>query len=145
MTISNIHSLFPASFVGFDRLFDEIDKFSTPQTYPPHNLIKVADDKWAIELAVAGFAENEITVEAKEDYVTIVGKKEGDDTREYAHKGISARKFERKFKLADHVEVKGAAMQNGILAIGLERIVPEELKPREIKIQTGSPELLLES
>lgn len=144
MTISNFTSLFPATFVGFDRLFEEIDQFQ-PQTYPPHNLVKVSDDKWAIELAVAGFAEEEITVEAKEGFVKVIGKKEGKDERDYAHKGISARKFERKFKLADHVEVKGAAMQNGILAIGLERIVPEELKPREIKIQTGSPELLLET
>jgi len=144
MTISNIHSLFPASFVGFDRLFDEIDRFSTPQTYPPHNLVKVSDDKWAIELAVAGFKDEEISVEAKDGFLVVTGAKEGDDEREYTHKGISTRKFERKFKLADHVEVKGAAMQNGILAIGLERILPEELKPRTIKIQTGSPELLLE-
>jgi len=143
-SIGRINSLFPASFVGFDRLFDEIDRFSTPQTYPPHNLINVAENKYQIELAIAGFSEADISIEYKDGTVVVTGDKGERDEREYAHHGISSRRFERTFKLADHVEVTGASLNNGILAIDLERIVPEELMPRKIEIQTTTPKLLTE-
>jgi molecular chaperone IbpA len=142
--LGRINTLFPASFVGFDRLFDEIDRFSTPQTYPPHNLVNVSENKYDIELAVAGFSEADINIEFKDGTVIVTGDKSEKDERDYAHRGISGRKFERTFKLADHVEVVGASLVNGILTINLERIVPEELMPRRIPIQTSTPELLTE-
>jgi molecular chaperone IbpA len=97
-------------------------------------VVKLDEDRFVIELAVAGFAESELDIETVENSLVITGEKSEKDEREYAHKGISARKFTRRFTLAEHVVVSGASLQNGILSISLEKQVPEEKKPRKIVI-----------
>ena len=123
--------------IGFDQLFQEFDSIQKENTtvYPPHNVVKLTEDSYVIELAVAGFAEPELDIETVENSLVITGEKSDKDEREYAHKGISARKFTRRFTLAEHVVVSGASLQNGILSICLERQVPEEKKPRKITIK----------
>ena len=123
--------------IGFDQLFQEFDSIQKENTtvYPPHNVVKLTEDSYVIELAVAGFAESELDIETVENSLVITGEKSDKDEREYAHKGISARKFTRRFTLAEHVVVSGASLQNGILSISLERQVPEEKKPRKITIK----------
>ena len=123
--------------IGFDQLFQEFDSIQKENTtvYPPHNVVKLTEDSYVIELAVAGFAEPELDIETVENSLVITGEKSDKDEREYAHTGISARKFTRRFTLAEHVVVSGASLQNGILSISLERQVPEEKKPRKITIK----------
>lgn len=123
--------------IGFDQLFQEFDSIQKENTtvYPPHNVVKLTEDSYVIELAVAGFAEPELDIETVENSLVITGEKSDKDEREYAHRGISARKFTRRFTLAEHVVVSGASLQNGILSISLERQVPEEKKPRKITIK----------
>lgn len=125
--------------VGFERLFEEMNRtFANSRTsdnYPPYNIAQLDDTHYVIELAVAGFAEDEIDVELKDQHLIIKGTKvKKDNEVRYAHKGISTRNFERDFTLADNVQVKAATVQNGILAIALEHIVPEEQKPKKIAI-----------
>jgi len=125
--------------VGFDTMFDELLRASSQQTnqnYPPYNVVKHNDNKFVIELAVAGFREGDINVTVEKNVLTIEGEQavDIDSTLEYLHRGISARSFTRTFTLADHVEVVDAAVTNGILAISLERKVPEELQPKKIAI-----------
>ena len=127
--------------IGFNRLFDEMNRtFANSRSsdnYPPYNIAKLDDTHYVIEIAVAGFGEEEIDVELKENSLIVKGvkaKKEQDSETEYVHKGISTRGFERNFTLADNVEVRAATVQNGILAIALEQIVPEENKPKKIQI-----------
>jgi molecular chaperone IbpA len=125
--------------VGFDRLFEEMNRtFANSRTsdnYPPYNIAQLDDTHYVIELAVAGFAEDEIDVELKDQHLIIKGTKAKKDTEvKYAHKGISTRNFERDFTLADNVQVKAATVQNGILAVALEHIIPEEQKPTKIAI-----------
>jgi molecular chaperone IbpA len=143
------NSLLPRStFVGFDRLFDEVERMAqttSTTNYPPYNIIKVSDDVVHIELAVAGFQRNEIEVTVKENLLTISGSKESDPEHEYIHKGISARKFERVFRLHEYARVSGADLRDGILTLAVMIVVPEEKKPRKIEIGTGGePQLLLE-
>lgn len=123
--------------IGFDQLFQEFDAIQkeNANVYPPHNVVKLTEDSYVIELAVAGFADSELDIETIENSLVITGEKSEKDEREYSHKGISARKFTRRFTLAEHVVVSGASLQNGILAISLERQVPEEKKPRKIIIK----------
>lgn len=125
--------------IGFDRMFEELNRsFASSRgsdNYPPHNVVKLDDTHYVIEVAVAGFAEDEIDVELKENVLTVKGEQEKKDTEiEYLHKGISARNFTRTFPLAEHIEVRGATVRNGILAVALEQIVPEEHKPKKIQI-----------
>lgn len=125
--------------VGFDNVFDEILRLSNQQkdtNYPPYNIVKHSDNKFVIELAVAGFKEGDITVTLDKNTLTIEGSQSVDlDTNvEYLHRGISARNFTRTFTLADHVEVVDAVVTNGIMGITLERQVPEELQPKKIAI-----------
>lgn len=123
--------------VGFDRLFNELGRtFANSKTdnYPPHNVVKIDETHYAIQLAVAGFSENELDIEYKDNVLTIKGEQQQKDEYEYLHRGISARSFTRHFTLADNVEVKGATVVNGILAISLEHIVPEEQKAKKIAI-----------
>jgi molecular chaperone IbpA len=122
--------------IGFDQLFQEFDSINKENSnvYPPHNVVKLDEDRFVIELAVAGFAESELDIETVENSLVITGEKSEKDEREYAHRGISARKFTRRFTLAEHVVVSGASLQNGILSISLEKQVPEEKKPRKIVI-----------
>lgn len=126
--------------VGFDRLFDVLDRQfanSTSTSYPPYNIIKEGEDSYKIEIAVAGFREDELDITVKDYTLTVTGEQKREESVEgltYLHKGISARSFTRPFTLGDHVEVKGAAVENGLLVISLERIVPEEAKPKKIAI-----------
>jgi molecular chaperone IbpA len=146
MTQLQIHTLDLPTFVnqihrqaiGFDSLFDQLNRQfanSKSDNYPPHNVVKLDDTHYVIEVAVAGFAEDEIDVELKENVLTVKGEQEKKETEvEYLHKGISARNFVRTFPLAEHIEVRGATVKNGILAIALEQVVPEEDKPKKIQI-----------
>jgi molecular chaperone IbpA len=125
--------------IGFDNMFDELMRVSSLQTnsnYPPHNVIKTGEDTVTIEVAVAGFAEGEIDIALDKRLLTITGarKRSEDEKHEYLHRGISSRDFKHTFTLADHVEVKSAAIKDGILAVHLEREVPEEAKPKTIAI-----------
>mgnify|MGYP003573103016 CR=1 FL=1 len=128
------------SSVGFDRLFNMLDGAGTTEAgngYPPYNIERVGDTVYAITMAVAGFAEDDISIEIKENALTVSGKhtdKEDVKERDFLHQGIATRGFERRFQLADHVEVKGAALENGLLTLELERVIPEALKPRRIEI-----------
>jgi len=125
--------------VGFDGVFDEILRLSNQQkdtNYPPYNIVKHSDNKFVIELVVAGFKDGDITVTVDKNLLTIEGAQAVDlnTNVEYLHRGISARNFTRTFTLADHVEVVDAVVTNGIMGITLERKVPEELQPKKIAI-----------
>lgn len=125
-------------FVGLDRLFNDLDRFAADPTlaagYPPVNVIRSTEDLYLIELAVAGFSQEDIDIQVKDGTLTVTASKKETDTRQYVHKGIGTRAFTRSFRLADYMEVQGADLQNGLLSITLERIVPEEAKPRRIAI-----------
>lgn len=124
--------------VGFENLFDRLERITSVASgtdYPPHNVIQTDEHKYSVELAVAGFGEQDLSVTIKNEELVVEGAVEsGDDETKFLHKGISSRKFRRTFALADHMKVKGASVKNGILSIELEREVPEELKPQTIKI-----------
>lgn len=126
------------STVGFDRLFTMLDSLAQPdqgQTYPPYNIEKTGDNAYRITMAVAGFGEDELSLEAREHVLTVTGKKSDDsDTGEFLYRGIAKRAFERRFQLAEHVEVKGAELKNGLLHVDLAREIPEAMKPRKIDI-----------
>lgn len=132
------------STVGFDRLAHMIDNVmntdANQTTYPPYNIEKTDEDAYRITVAVAGFAEADLSIEAKEGALTITGRKapaeEGEAQPTFLHRGIGTRAFERKFQLADHVRATGAKMENGLLHVDLVREVPEALKPRQISITT---------
>jgi len=139
------------TMVGFDRLASMIDtanRLDGAQTYPPYNIERVGDDRFAIELAVAGFGEGDLDIEIKEGLLTVAGKRTHDEDapeREFLHRGIAERSFIRRFQLADHVIVTGAELQNGLLRIELVRELPEALKPRKITIgesQAPKPKLI---
>ena len=133
------------STVGFDRLFTMLDTLAQPEggqnTYPPFNIERTGEDAYRISMAVAGFSDDEISIEAHRNVLTIKGERKdeanGEDS-EVLYRGIAARSFERRFQLADHVEVNGANLKNGLLHIDLERNIPEELKPRKIEITAGA-------
>ncbi|MEM5515530.1 Hsp20 family protein [Henriciella sp. AS95] len=128
------------TMVGFDRMASMIDSASRldgTQGYPPYNIERVADDAFAIEIAVAGFAEDDLEIETKDNLLTVAGKKSGDEdgeARQFLHRGIAERGFLRRFQLADHVIVTGASLQNGMLRVDLVRELPEAKKPRKIEI-----------
>jgi molecular chaperone IbpA len=130
------------STVGFDRLFDLLDAvpgFDAGATaYPPYNIERLSENEYRVTMAVAGFAEDEINVDVKEQTLNVRGEKKAEDKeRQFLHRGIAARAFERRFQLADHVEVKGADLRDGLLHVDLVRNVPERLKPRSIAIGNG--------
>lgn len=134
-------------FIGFDRVLDRMHQQTPGQTnYPPYNIVKVDDDNYHIEIAVAGFTRDELDVELKEGVLSVEGKKEDKETEgSYLHRGISARQFRRTFTLSDTIVVRGADFVDGILTIELENVIPEEKKPRKIAIGGSSePELLTE-
>ena len=145
MTLRFTH-LYP-SVVGFDRLLDTFDTMLTekPTTFPPHNIVKVDENNYLVELAVAGFNESEITIEVLKNTLTIKGEKDLDDTRNYLHRGIGTRSFKKTVTLAETVQVDGASLENGILTVKLVNIVPVEKLPVKIAINTVSkPQLLQE-
>ncbi len=146
MTTLRFTHLYP-SVVGFDRLLDTFDTMLTekPTTFPPHNIVKVDDNNYLVELAVAGFNESEITIEVLKNTLTIKGEKNLDDTRNYLHRGIGTRSFKKTVTLADTVQVDGASLENGILTVKLVNVVPVEKLPVKIAINTVSkPQLLQE-
>ena len=128
------------TMVGFDRLANMIDTASRldgAQGYPPYNIERVGEDRFAIEIAVAGFGEGDLDIELKENLLTVAGKKgpsEDSEERDFLHRGIAERSFIRRFQLADHVLVTGADLVNGLLRIELKRELPEAAKPRKIAI-----------
>ena len=129
------------STVGFDRLFSMLDgAVESAPTYPPYNIERTGENAYRISIAVAGFSENDLTIESKENTLTIRGEKKekaDDNAGEVLYQGIAARAFERRFQLADHVEVTGASLDNGLLHIDLVREIPEAMKPRKIVIGGG--------
>jgi molecular chaperone IbpA len=131
------------STVGFDRMFDMLDQVAdTSQGYPPYNIERTDESKYRITVAVAGFGEKDMTVEVRDGVLSVTGKREDANKQSYLHHGIAGRAFERRFQLAEHVEVRGAKLENGLLHVDLERIVPEEKKPRRIQINApAAPEL----
>ena len=131
----------PLNTLGFDRIFDRMTQMTaTPQSqssYPPYNIIKTDDDYelYTIEIALAGFKEEDIDIELKDGVLTIEGNSgQQEDDREYVHKGIAARAFTRKFTLVDTIIVQGAVFKDGILSVYLENVIPEEEKPRKVEI-----------
>lgn len=132
------------STVGFDRLVQLLDSVAgfenDAPAYPPYNIERLGDNEYRITMAVAGFAESELKLEVKEQTLTIKGDKAPENKeRTFLHRGIATRAFERRFQLADHVEVRGADLKDGLLHIDLVRNVPERLKPRTIAIGPGAP------
>jgi len=128
------------STIGFDRLFDLLDesRHRTEDNYPPYNIERLGEDRYQITLALAGFSPEEIAVTAEQNVLSVEGRKSDKDQHEYLFQGISARPFKRQFNLADYVQVKTAAFDNGLLRIELVREIPEAMKPRRIAIGTGS-------
>ena len=128
------------STVGFDRLFTILDSLAQPdgaQSYPPYNIERTGESTYRITMAVAGFSEDEIQIEAHRNQLTVTGEKAAetsDDNAETLYRGIASRAFERRFHLADFVEVSGASLKNGLLHIDLKREIPEEMKPRKIAV-----------
>jgi molecular chaperone IbpA len=136
------------STVGFDRLFNLFDQLGgvdgSAPTYPPYNIERTGENAYRITVAVAGFKEDELSIEAKENTLTIRGEKlaKQDNGGEVLYQGIAARAFERRFQLADHVFVKGASLENGLLHVDLEREIPEAMKPRQIPIGGAKPKVV---
>jgi molecular chaperone IbpA len=137
------------STVGFDRLFSLLDSFGGPDgttpAYPPYNIERTGENAYRISVAVAGFTNDELNIEAKENTLTIRGEKqvnEKEEKGEVLYQGIAARAFERRFQLADHVEVRGASLENGLLHVDLVREIPEAMKPRQIPIGNGKSKVI---
>lgn len=138
----NLNLLWP-THVGFDRFFQDIERALNTQeqvsTFPPHNIIKVDDNKYLVELAIAGFSKEDISIAVTDNVLEITGMKNLANAKEinYLHKGIGTRSFVKKLQLAEHTEVQGAQFKDGILTIGLENIIPEEKKPKIVEIDDG--------
>ena len=127
------------STVGFDRLFSMLDGFESAPGYPPYNIERTGENDYRISIAVAGFGEDELTIESKENTLTVKGEKQQKEeaSGEVLYQGIAGRAFERAFQLADYVVVKGANLENGLLHVDLVREIPEAKKPRQIPIGNG--------
>ncbi len=128
--------------IGFDRTFDTLSLLANSKqqasNYPPYNIRKLSEDKYTIELALAGFEEKEIDIEAAGENLTIKGSKDKDASEGLVHQGLAARNFTKTFVLSDDMIIKGAALSNGMLYIGIERVIPDEKKPRKINFTTKS-------
>ena len=137
------------SSIGFDhlaRMLDEASSFETP-TYPPYNIERVGDDEYLISVAIAGFNSDDVNIEVKGNDLTITGKKNEnpEGKKEYLHQGIAGRSFQKAFQLADHVQVRSAELNEGLLQIALKRIIPEALKPRTIAIRSANEQKTIEA
>ena len=138
------------STVGFDRLFNLIDQMSgvetTAQSYPPYNIERTGENAYRISVAVAGFAEKDLSIETRENALVIRGSRGNQETEapkaEVLYQGIAARAFERRFQLADHVQVTGASLEHGLLHVDLVREIPEAQKPRQIPIGAQGPRVV---
>ena len=131
---------FRRSTVGFDRLFDMMESSAAganQENYPPFDLIQVGDNDYRIDLAVAGFKPDEIDITAQQNVLIVSGKKRDEDETQFIHRGIATRSFERRFALADHIQVREADLKDGLLSVDLVREIPEAMKPRKIDIRSG--------
>lgn len=133
---------FLPSTIGFDRMFDLMnqfdDAFNKPTTYPPHNIVKIDDNNYEIQIAVAGFDPEDISVETKNHQLSVAGNQKKNEVETiYLHHGLATRDFNHTFRLADTVVVRSADILNGVLKIHLENVIPEEKKPRKIPIGTS--------
>ncbi|MFU8830637.1 MAG: Hsp20 family protein [Wenzhouxiangella sp.] len=133
--------------IGFDRMADMLSNASRAETngYPPYNIESLGEDRYRITMAVAGFGEDELDIVTERNTLTISGAKKearSEDEGEFLYRGIGNRSFERRFQLADHVEVDGAGLENGLLHIELKRELPEQMKPRKIDIGSGKSRLI---
>lgn len=142
------------SFVGFDELFNELERLidgSQPvqTSFPPHNIIKVDDNRYVVEMAVAGFGKEDIDIELNDGTLVIRGEKKNKDEVNYLYRGIATRTFTKSIRLIDTIEVRGAEFKDGILKIGLENVIPDHKKPRKIEIgkeiNFADPKLLTET
>ena len=136
------------STVGFDRLFSLLDSMGQPEqssspSYPPYNIERTGENAYRISMAVAGFGKDDLEIEAKENTLHVKGEQQRDESAEgeMLFRGIAARNFERRFQLADHVEVRNANLENGLLHIELVREIPEAMKPRRISIADATPQI----
>ena len=146
-------ALYP-QFVGFDNIFNELERLvdgtapTRNTSFPPHNILKVNDNNYVVELAVAGFSKDEIDIQLDDGSLIIKGEKKEKEGLEYLYRGIATRSFIKKIRLTETIEVRGAEFKDGILRIGLENIIPDHKKPRKIEIgtnlQMATPELLQE-
>ena len=129
-------SPFARNAIGFDTLFDRLNDRShnNDETYPPYDIVRKGEDEFQINLALAGFAPDDITITTEASQLTVTGKRPENEETEYLYQGISARAFERRFNLADYIEVENASFEHGLLHIHLVRRVPERMKPRRINI-----------
>jgi molecular chaperone IbpA len=134
--------------IGFDRLADMLSNASRLESngYPPYNIESLGEDTYRITMAVAGFSRDELDIVSEQNTLTVSGSKhesdDEDENREFLYRGIANRSFERRFQLADHVKVKGADLENGLLHIELQRELPEQMKPRKIEIGSGEARTL---
>ena len=139
---------FYRSTVGFDQLFSMLDQVSGAESaaapgYPPYNIKRSGENAYNISVAVAGFTGADLSIEVKENMLTIRGSKQsGEEESDLIYQGIAERNFERSFQLADHVQIKGASLENGLLQVDLLRVVPEAMKPRAIPITTAKKAVL---
>lgn len=146
MTYPHFGHLYNAT-LGFDRFFDDVERLlnsdmqKTTSTFPPHNIIKLDDNRYLVELAVAGFGKDEIEITVEDGILKIVGSKSSkDEIGTYLHRGIGTRAFTKTITIADTVEVRGAEFKDGILRIGLENVIPDHKKPRKVEIGNGLKE-----
>lgn len=129
------------STVGFDRVFDLLDTVGKSESagYPPYNIERLAENDYRITLAVAGFGEDDLDIELRENTLTVTGsRQDSEEGKEFLYRGIAGRSFERRFQLAEHVQVAGASLVNGLLNIELKREIPEAMKPRKIAVNGSS-------
>ncbi|MDX2264662.1 MAG: Hsp20 family protein [Hyphomicrobiales bacterium] len=135
--------------VGFDHLASILDQLASvegDQGFPPYNIERLGENEYRITMAVAGFSETDLSIETKEGMLTLRGEKKADDKKKhYLHNGIAARNFERRFRLADHVEVTAATLENGLLHVDLKREIPEAMKAKTIAIATSRSNGVIES
>jgi molecular chaperone IbpA len=141
MTLSRLTPLYHTT-LGFENIFDEVEKLlnsdfkTTTTSFPPHNILKLDDNHYVVELAVAGFSKDDIEITVNDGELIIKGNKEEKTEGEYLHRGIGLRSFTKTLRIADTVEVKGAEYKDGILKVGLENVIPDHKKPRKIEIGT---------
>lgn len=134
-TVYTIPAGISHSWIGLDRFLDQLDSFPTTRdNYPPHSIVRVSEDEYRLELAVAGFKKREITVTVQDGNLTIAGKVEEKDSRKYLYQGLAKRAFTRSFVLGEYVEVATADIIDGILTVELKRVIPEHKKPRVIEL-----------
>jgi molecular chaperone IbpA len=129
------------STIGFDRLFNVLDEVqrTAEESFPPYNIERLDENRFQISVALAGFTPDEVTLTAEQNVLTLEGRKAEKEEKIFLHRGISTRNFKRQFTLADHVEVKGARFENGLLLVELQREIPEAMKPRRIEINGAAP------